>query len=150
MRKLLIPIDGSPASVKAAEKAIALGKLIDSDLIFITVVNIPSEEKYSYFGMNVENQFITKRKEMLNRLIEEETKMLKIVVRNLETGDLKVTQKILVGKTAAEIIKFAEEEKIDYIFMGRRGFSPVERFFVGSVTQKVIASAPCPVIVVNG
>jgi nucleotide-binding universal stress UspA family protein len=150
MRKLLIPIDGSPASVKAAEKAIALGKLIDSELIFVTVVNMPSEEKYSYFGMNVENQFIANRKEMLNRLIQEETKMLKIIVRNLDTSDLKVTQKILVGKTAEEIIKIAEEEKIDYILMGRRGFSPVERFFVGSVTQKVLASAPCPVIVVNG
>lgn len=76
--------------------------------------------------------------------------MLKIIVRNLDTSDLKVTQKILVGKTAEEIIKIAEEEKIDYILMGRRGFSPVERFFVGSVTQKVLASAPCPVIVVNG
>jgi nucleotide-binding universal stress UspA family protein len=87
---------------------------------------------------------------MLAKLIQEETKMLKIVVRNLDTGDLKVTQKVLVGRTAAEIIRIAEEEKIDYIFMGRRGFSPVERFFVGSITQKVISAAPCPVIVVNG
>ncbi len=150
MRKLLIPIDGSPASVKAAEKAIALGKLIDSELIFVTVVNMPSEEKYVRFGMNVEQQFIANKKEMLAKLIQEETKMLKIVVRNLDTNDLKVTQKVLVGKAAAEITKIAEEEKADYIFMGKRGFSSVERLFVGSVTQKVIASAPCPVIVVNG
>lgn len=150
MKKILIPIDGSPISVKAAEKAVALGKLINGELIFITVVNMPSEEKYAYFGMNVENQFTANRKEMLNKLMQEETKMLKIVVRNLDTGNLKVTQKVLVGRTAAEIIKVAEEEKIDYIFIGRRGFSPVERFFVGSVTQKVISAAPCPVIVVNG
>lgn len=150
MKKILIPVDGSPTSIKAAEKALALGKLIDSELIFLTVVNMPSEEKYAFFGINVENQFIANRKEMLNRLIEEETKMLKILVRNLDVDDLKVSQKILVGKTSEEIVKFAEEEKIDYIFMGRRGFSPVERFFVGSVTQKVIASSPCPVTIVNG
>lgn len=150
MRKLLIPIDGSPASIKAAEKAIALGKLIDSELIFVTVINMPSEEKYARFGMNVEQQFIANKKEMLERLVKEESKMLKIVVRNLDTNGLKVTQKVLIGKTASEILKIAEEEKADYIFMGRRGFSPIERFFIGSVTQKVIASAPCPVIVVNG
>jgi nucleotide-binding universal stress UspA family protein len=150
MKKILIPVDGSPTSVKAAEKAAALGKLINGELLFITVVNMPSEEKYAYFGMNVEQQFTANRKEMLAKLIQEETKMLKIIVRNLDTGDLKVTQKVLVGRTAAEIIRIAEEEKIDYIFMGRRGFSPVERFFVGSITQKVISAAPCPVIVVNG
>lgn len=150
MRKLLIPIDGSSVSIKAAEKAIALGKLIDSELIFVTVVNIPTEEKYARFGMNVEQQFISNRKEMLAKLVQEETKMLKIVIRNLDTNGLKVTQKILVGKAATEILKTAEEEKVDYIFMGKRGFSPVERFFIGSVTQKVLASATCPVIVVNG
>ena len=149
MKKILIPVDGSPTSVKAAEKAAVLGKLIGGELIFISVINMPSEEKYAYFGMKVEKQFTSNRKEMLAKLIQEETKMLKIVVRNLDTGDLKVTQKVLVGRTAAEIIKIAEEEKIDYIFMGRRGFSPVVRFFVGSVTQKVISAAPCPVVVVN-
>lgn len=150
MKKLLIPIDGSPASIKAAEKAIALGKLIDSELIFVTVVNMPSAERYSYFGMHVENQFIANRKEMLERLVQEEGKMLKIVVRNLDLGDLKTSQKVLVGGTAPEIIKLAEEEQVDYIFMGKKGFSTVERLFVGSVTQKVISGAPCPVVVVNG
>jgi len=150
MRKILIPVDGSPTSIKAAEKAAALGKLINGELILVTVVNIPSEEKYAYFGMNVEQQFIANRKEMLNKLIQEETKMLKIVARNLDTGDLKVTQKVLTGKTEEEIIKIAEDEKVDYIFMGRRGFSPIERFFIGSITQKVLSAAPCPVIVVNG
>jgi nucleotide-binding universal stress UspA family protein len=65
MKKILIPIDGSPLSVKVGENAVQLGKLIDAELIFITVVNMPSEEKYAHFGMTVENQFIANRKEML-------------------------------------------------------------------------------------
>ena len=150
MKKILIPIDGSALSVKIGEKAVELGKLIDAELIFITVINMPSEDKYAYFGMTVENQFSANRKEMLNKLMQQESKMLNIIVRNLDTGNLKVTQKLLVGRPAAEILKFAEEENINYIFMGRRGFSLVQRFFVGSVTQKVISAAPCPVIVING
>ncbi|HPX00134.1 MAG TPA: universal stress protein, partial [Sedimentibacter sp.] len=150
MKKILIPIDGSPLSVKVGESAVKLGKLINAELIFITVINMPSEEKYEHFGMTVENQFSANRKEMLNKLMQQESRMLNIIVRNLDTVDLKVTQKLLVGRSAAEILKFAEEEYVDYIFMGRRGFSPVQRFFVGSVTQKVISAAPCPVIVING
>lgn len=150
MKKILIPIDGSPLSVKVGESAAELGKLLGAELIFITVINMPSEEKYAHLGMTIGNQFSANRKEMLKKLKQQETKMLNIIVRNLDTGDLRVSKKLLVGRSAAEIIKFAEEENVDYIFMGRRGFSPVQRFFVGSVTQKVISAAPCPVIVING
>ena len=58
---------------------------------------MPSEDKYAYFGMTEENQFSINRKEMLSKLMKQEAKMLNIIVRNLDTGDLKVSQKILVG-----------------------------------------------------
>lgn len=97
MKKILVPIDGSPLSVKVGESAVKLGKLIGAELIFITVINMPSEDKYAYFGMTEENQFSINRKEMLSKLMKQEAKMLNIIVRNLDTGDLKVSQKILVG-----------------------------------------------------
>lgn len=150
MRKILVPVDGSDVSIKAAEKAVSLGKLINGELTFITVITMPTEDKYARFGMNVEKQFSANRKEMLNKLIQQETKMLNIIVRNLDIEGLSVEQKVLVGTPATEIIKLAESENFDYIFIGKRGFSKFERFFVGSVTQKVISGAPCPVIVVNG
>ncbi|MGB4439170.1 MAG: universal stress protein [Sedimentibacter sp.] len=149
MKRILVPIDGSEASKKAAEKAVSIGKLINAELTFLTVVNLPTEDKYSYFGMTVENAFIANRKEMLKQLIHEETRMLNILVRNLDYGSLKVTQNVFVGKAAEEIVKFAEEGNFDFIVIGRRGFSKIERFFIGSVTQKVLAMSPCPVIVVN-
>lgn len=149
MKKILVPVDGSPVSIKAAERAVNLGKLIDGELTFITVINMPSEDKYARFGMNVEQQFSVNRKEMLAKLIKEESRMLNIIVRNLDTEDLTVHQKVLTGKPAPEIVKLAEEENFDYIFIGKRGFSKFERFFVGSVTQKVIAQASCPVVVIS-
>lgn len=149
MKKILIPVDGSQASKKAAEKAVSIGKLIDAELTFITVANLPTEDKYSYFGMTVENAFIANRKNMLKQLIIEEGRMLDILVRNLDTENLKINKKVIVGVPAEEIIKLAAEENYDFIVIGRRGFSKVERFFVGSVTQKVISTSPCPVMVVN-
>jgi len=149
MKRILVPIDGSAASQKAAEKAVSIGKLINAELTFLTVVNLPTEDKYSYFGMSVENAFIANRKTMLNQLIHEETRMLNILVRNLDCGGLKTDQKVIVGKVAEEIVKLAAEGNFDFIVIGRRGFSAIERFFVGSVTQKVIAASPCPIMVIN-
>lgn len=150
MKKILVPVDGSKASQKAAEKAVEIGKLINANLTFITVVNLPSEDKYSYFGMNIENAFAANRKEMLEKLVHEEKRMLDIIVRNLNLGDLSITKKVIVGKPAEEILKLASEDNYDLIVMGRRGFSNVERLFIGSITQKVLSSAPCPVMVING
>ncbi|WP_313342278.1 universal stress protein [Sedimentibacter sp.] len=150
MKKILIPVDGSIASEKAAIKAVEIGKLINAELTFVTVVSLPTEDKYSYFGMNVEHAFITNCEEMLKNLIREETKMLDILVRNLDSGDLMTEKRVVVGKAADEILKIATDEKFDLIVMGRRGLSNVERIFIGSITQKVISQAPCPVMVVNG
>lgn len=150
MKKILIPVDGSKASQLSAEKAAAVGKLLNAELTFVTVVNLPSEDKYSYFGMTVETAFVANRKEMMKKLMNEEAKMLDIIVRNIDVGDLQVAKKVLVGKAAEEIVKIAAEEKFDLIVMGRRGFSSFERFFIGSITQKVIAASPCPVMVING
>lgn len=150
MKKILVPIDGSDASQIAAKKAVEMAKLINAELTFITVVTLPTEDKYSFFGMTVENAFIANRKEMLKQLLQEENKMLDIIVRNLDYGRLQVTKRILTGKPADEIIKLASDEQFDFIVMGRRGFSNIERFFVGSITQKVLSAAPCPVVVING
>lgn len=150
MKKILIPVDGSIASEKAAMKAVEIGKLINAELTFVTVVNTPTEDKYSYFGMNVEHAFIANCEEMLKNLIREETKMLDILVRNLNCDDLMTTKRVVVGKPSVEILKIATDEKFDLIVMGRRGLSNMERIFIGSITQKVISQAPCPVMVVNG
>lgn len=149
MKKILIPVDGSVASEKAAKKAVEIGKLINAELNFITVVNTPSDAKYSYFGMNVEQAFIANCEEMLESLMKEESKMLDILVRNLDCGDLVTKKRVVVGRAYAEILRVADEEKFDLIVMGRRGLSNMERIFLGSVTQKVIAQASCPVMVVN-
>lgn len=149
MKKILVPVDGSKASQKAAEKAVSIGKLLNAEMTFVTVVNLPSEDKYSYFGMNVETAFDANRKEMMKKLIHEETKMLDIIIRNIDYENLQINKKIITGEPAVEIVKLASEEGFDLIVMGKRGFSKFERFFVGSVTQKVISSSPCPVMVVN-
>ena len=58
---------------------------------------------------------------------------------------MSTSQAIVEGDPAEAILKFAREEKVDLIMMPTHGFGPFRRFLLGSVTEKVLRDAPCPV-----
>ncbi len=60
-----------------------------------------------------------------------------------------VEKKVVKGIPYEEIIKFANEEKIDIVVMGTHGRVGLERFFFGSTAEKVVRRAPCPVMTVR-
>lgn len=149
MKKILVPVDGSKASQKAAQNAVSIARQYGSEITFITVVNLPSDDKYAIFGFNVQTAFNANRKTMLKELIAQESNMLEVIIHNIDSADVKINKRVVTGTPYEEIIKTAVDEKFDLIVMGRRGFSEIERFFIGSVTQRVISDSPCPVLVVN-
>ena len=51
------------------------------------------------------------------------------------------------GREASVIVETAQAEKVDLIVMGKRGLSAVEKFFIGSVTTRVLHCSPAPVLV---
>lgn len=151
MEKILVPIDGSKTSIKAANYAVSLAREYKSEVKFITIASIPQEDSYAIFGVNVENAFHANSKEILKNLVERETKMLNSAVRSLECDDLAHSKEVIVALSPYEgIIEAAKEGNFSLIVMGRRGFSKAERLFLGSVTQRVLSDAPCPVLVING
>lgn len=143
--KILVPIDGSEASKKAAQKAIGIAKHYGSEITFVTVASMPHMYRYGDFKPNVEVNY----DEMLKNTIAIETKVLDDVLDEFDLEGIIYEKRIVVGEPYEEILKIANESEYDYIIMGRRGFSKIMRFFVGSVTQRVISDSPCPVIVVK-
>ena len=58
------------------------------------------------------------------------------------------TRTVVVGRPAAEIVRFAREHEADLIVMGTHGYGSVKRLLLGSVADQVIRQAACPVLVV--
>lgn len=54
------------------------------------------------------------------------------------------------NSTAAEIVNYARTKKIDLIVLGTHGRGPVGRFFMGSIAERVVRTAPCPVMTLRG
>lgn len=147
MKKILVPVDGSPVSQKAAEKAIELANKYGSKLTFIHVVDTRGIYTYDVGGIiSVPFNYPKITKE----LIQVKTEFLDAFVSTLGLNDKDVEKVVLHGEPSDKILEYVVEQKYDLIVMGRRGFSKIRRFFVGSVTQRVIADAPCPVLIVNG
>ena len=82
-------------------------------------------------------------------LREQGVKLLDGLMDTLDIGGLKAEKQVFPGIPYESILTVAENDEVDLIVMGNRGFSQIKRFFLGSVAQKVIAEAPCPVLVIH-
>lgn len=70
------------------------------------------------------------------------------VDRFFHNQNIKAVVQLTNGAAAEEICAYASANAIELIIMASHGKNALEKFFIGSTVQKVIASAPCPVLVV--
>lgn len=145
MKKILVPVDGSAASQKAAAKALDIAKKFQSEVTFIHVMYEPDVNRYNKFGVLIDPEL----KKLKERLKESEKKLMDSVISSLDTEGVEIKRKIIPGVAYEEILKEADNGKYDLIVMGQLGYSKVKRFFVGSVTYRVISDSTCPVLVVH-
>ena len=146
MKRILVPVDGSPASMKAALLAIDVAKNYGSEITFFSVVRRP-ELIGTAVGGGI--GYVGDMRKVVEGLTERQRRMLDEFVDGLNCRDIECTKDIIVGEPYEEIISHAKYIEADLIVMGRRGFSKVQRFFLGSVSQRVVSGSPCPVLVVN-
>jgi nucleotide-binding universal stress UspA family protein len=156
--KLLVPVDGSLASYNAAEKSAEIAKNYGFTVKMITVIDYDSVVRHNRnekLWRQVDGSLIAGRSrtidndELAGEMRENGFKLLDSLTEELDFGDINIEKDVLLGEPYQKILETAEDEKFDLIVMGNRGFSKIKRFFVGSVTQRVISEAPCPVLVVH-
>jgi len=81
--------------------------------------------------------------------VETAQKELTALVGRLEKPSVPLTNKVLVGEASSTILDLAEREKYDLIVMGTHGRRGLPRLLLGSVAQKVVARAHCPVLTLH-
>ena len=135
--RILLAIDGSEHSRKATEKALALVQDSGGTLKVVAVLEISPH----IYAVAPE---LTEEKIKLPRQYAQEAKDL-AASRGIIAEDF-----VREAESADEvIIELARKANIDLIIMGSHGRTGLKRLLMGSVTEKVISSAPCPVLVVK-
>lgn len=144
-KKILLPTDGSEYANNAAKHAIWIAHASGAEIIALNVI-----ETSSLVGLPAED-LIVRIKEMLK---EEGRLALEHIFdmankEETEEGELKVTLKTKEGSPADAILKTIDKEGVDLVVMGTSGKHGLDRFLLGSVTEKVVRSAKCPVLAVH-
>lgn len=146
--KILLPTDGSKYAEKAAMHAIWIANQSGAEIIALNVVDTSSLIGLPAEDLTVRVTEILKQEaqnslDKIEDLIDEFEKEEKI------TGDIKLIKESKDGSPADIILKMVEEEGVDLIVMGTSGKHGIDRFLLGSVTEKVVRSAKCPVLAVH-
>ena len=142
INRILYPTDFSEYSLAALPYAIGLAQQNNAKLFCLHVVELAHEE---YLLNEYMVPLSTPHVPEYKVLKAARARLERFVTENLSEID-NVTPRVLVGVPFVEIIRYAREQSIDLIVIGTHGHSALATMLLGSVAEKVIRKAPCPVL----
>jgi universal stress protein A len=143
LKRILVPTDFSKFSENALRYATAFAEKFGSHLYLLHVVQdltwfIPEAILVAPAAMPPLEEFRTAARTALDR-----------VVKELNLPGIKIEAAVAEGTPFEAIIRFAREQNVDLIVMGTHGHTGLAHMLMGSVAEKVVRKAPCPVLSVR-
>ncbi len=135
--RILFPTDFSHDAEHAFQYALTFARKFGAELHLLHVIYFPPQTPEYDIGQVIDG-LIKNAETSLNKLVESVPEPHPIFRLDVQ-----------VGVEHVEITKFAEREKIDLIVMGTRGRTGLSHVFLGSVAERVVRHAPCPVLTVK-
>ncbi len=143
LQNILCPTDFSELSVGAINYAVLLAEAFAARLHLLHVV----DQAYQYWmAMGPETFPVGPAPE---ELIKTATKQMEDFASQYVPEKLQASREIISGRPFLEIIRVAKEKKCDLIVIGTHGRGALSQVLLGSVAEKVVRKAPCPVLSVR-
>ena len=146
--KIVVGIDGSDESMKAAEYAVSMAKMYNAELIAINVLT--SDIGYMYSSPGVESPPLTIKEIIL--LAEDEAKKWFDQIKEIaKMREVQLRTEFIVAKRSvlSAMLEYIEEQNINLIVVGTRGRSGVKKMLLGSIASGLVTYSPCPVLVIK-
>jgi nucleotide-binding universal stress UspA family protein len=143
VRKILVPTDFSEPSAKALAYGKELARLFKSSLHLLHVLEGPFVDSFPVAG------YVASLPEFSGALEKRTKRELLELLTDVERQELRAAFATRTGQPAAEIGRYAEEEAVDLIVMGTHGRGMMAHLLLGSVAERVVRTAPCPVLTVR-
>jgi len=137
--KVLLPIDGSKSSLKAAKYVTKMAKNSRSPTT-VTLVSVHDDSGLGYVKQFVDKNIVD---DYLREISEKE---LKAAQKILDLAGIKHNMAIMRGHVAEEIMALANKDKVDMGAKGRSGFLDI---LMGSVAQRICSTAKQPVLLIK-
>ncbi len=145
LRNILLPTDFSEPSANAGKYGKALAETFHARL---HVLHVIEESALVYPLVGYEGTFppLPQLREDVEK--EVRSRLEKLLTAN-ERQALRAELSVRTGSPFVEIIRYAKDQNIDLIVMGTHGRGPIAHMLMGSVAEKVVRKAPCPVLTVR-
>jgi len=138
LNKILVAIDGSEHSYLIVDKAIEYAKRSNATIILVYCHRrFPSIIGQPY------------RDEEISTIISESEKLMAPFLQHIKKAEIAVEELLMEEPAGAVISDIARIEQCELIVMGSRGLTNLASLIVGSVTNRVLQTAPCSVMVVR-
>jgi universal stress protein A len=141
IKTILCPIDFSKISANAMEYAVFLASHHQAKLLLMHVVEYLQDFEYYQILVFTPQELAEKMEKQAHEELNKLTEQIKKTV--------KVETVVRQGKAFVEIIKTAKEKDMDLIVMGSHGRTGISHMLMGSVAEKVVRKANCPVLIVR-
>jgi nucleotide-binding universal stress UspA family protein len=150
-RRIMVAVDGSENSTRAAKVAIDIAQKYRAELVILHVVPLASYVNVPIlYGATIptssgaDDQYRSYLRNVADTLVNRTAQMAKGTGVKTTTATQEST-----GSVVERITTYAQGEKIDLIVIGSRGLSGLKKLVLGSVSSGVTANAHCPVLVVR-
>ena len=141
-KRILCPVDFSETARAAMDTAIELAAKFDGELVLVHAYPIP--------GYTFPDGSAVASARMLQELSDEAARHLDEWRALAEkAGAKKVSVETAVGDPAGEIVRVAADKKADLVVMGTHGRTGIEHALMGSIAERVVRRAKCPVLTVR-
>src|SRR5262245_34819718 len=144
LNRILVPIDFSAHSDKAIRYATTLAKQFGAHLTLLHVIEDPFVT-----GAWQSQTFVPNIPELLHDLINAAEKHMAEQTKQLAAQGFVTEGSVITGRPSSAIVDQASQGSFDLIVMGTQGRTGLSRAFLGSVAQRVVQRASCPVLTVR-
>jgi universal stress protein A len=140
LNTIMVPVDFSAGSLKALNFAVSLAQSLDASIYLLHVL----DPIYSFGKLDS-----PRLRPLRAQALEDAKRQLGTLAKRHVRSHVFINWQVLGGVAYSVIVGAAAKSKADLIVMGSEGRTGMNRLFVGSVAEKVVRHAPCPVLVVR-
>lgn len=141
IKKIVVPVDLNKNTQKLVDYALTIAKPFDAEVALFHAVEFMTMGEMALGNPNYDDMNTTHKNNAQKTLSE--------IVTKASTKCRKCTSEVVIGDIVDEILAYTKREDGNMIIIGTHGKRGFERILLGSVAERVLKNAHCPVLVMN-
>ena len=143
IKNILVPVDFSKNCRIALDWAMSISENLGAKVILFHVVEMPSDLK------DRANRHLVLERNLKEKIKNEKTEELQTFSNEYDQSKIIISPEVSEGKPFIEIVTASRRHNVDLIVMGTHGRTGLQQMLIGSVAEKVVRNANCPVLTVK-